>query len=94
MLFLIQFTAEQALQTKICDDSYTRRVTGWKPLFPSFGDYMLSTIGGSASRYTPPTQLGGKPRPSKPTAASIAAQSSKEAKKSALWIPGDEDDLL
>ena len=55
---------------------------------------MLRAVGGSTKAYVPPALLGNKPRPAKPTAASMAAQLSKETKKSALWIPGDEDDLL
>lgn len=84
------FTSETSLQSKICDDSYTRTVLAWSPRYKNFGEYMTTTIGGKP--YTLEPNINGKARPSARALVELAKK--KEEKKSALWLPGDEDDLL
>lgn len=59
--------------------SFTRTELKWKPLYPSFDEYMRSTIG---------------KKPFKPRENSYAAlQAKKAAASSVLWMPGDDDDF-
>jgi len=84
------FTSETGVQAKICDDSYTRTTLSWSPRYKSFGEYMTTMVGGKSYSLEP--LINGKPRPSARALLEVAKK--KEEKKSALWLPGDEDDLL
>ena len=60
---------------------------------------MVTVIGGKATgSFKPADTIAGKPRPRKPVSSvpSSSGDSAKtqETKKSALWLPGDDDDLL
>jgi hypothetical protein len=63
---------------------------GWKPKYSNFGEYMVSQISGKP--YVLSSLINGKPRPSASKLKEEVIK--KEQKKSALWLPGDEDDLL
>ena len=73
------FSSDIGPKTKICDGSWTRNELKWSPLYPSFDEYMRSTIGKN-------------PYTRKSTLTANAIEKEKQ-KKSSLWIPGD-DDLL
>lgn len=72
------FTSEIGPIGKICDSSVTRKQLSWEPQHKSFDEYMRSTIG---------------KKPFTPRKAMVSAAKAKEA-KSALWIPGDDDEIL
>ena len=70
------FGSKQGPPGKLVDCSWTREKLGWRPKYPSFNGYMR--------------RLGGEevaePQPK------AAAGAGKEAKKSLLWLPGDDDE--
>ncbi len=73
------FSTDIGPKTKVCDGSWTRNELNWTPLYPSFDEYMRSTI-------------GKKPYIGKSTLTANLLEKEKQ-KKSSLWIPGDDDIL-
>ena len=87
----------KALGTHTYRDNYTQLISylyfhlllDWQPVHKNFGAYML---GLSGRPYTLSPLIGGKPRPS--ARKLLEAQKKQEEKRSALWLPGDDDGLL
>ena len=61
---------------------------------------MVRVVGGSSGGFKASDVIAGKPRPRKPASSASSANGSDSSaqtaatKKSALWLPGDDDDLL